>query len=505
ALSLEKALNRLRVHEESWTTLLGLLGNQDVPALHRIFKQCKRRNWSIEKLVEKIRDALAGKYHPKNYSDVEYDLATTIYELGGGATLFALHKSMFAFPCLSTLDERRQEFKLRISIGSLKMSDLFHNIKIMFEDDTPGLRRVGMSLLMDEISCDERLCYLAGTDDIAGLCEHAAEQFSSMKVGQDLEVVRAIAQAVRSGKVDVGGEVFVMAMARNDEVGYGARPIALVVVCKKKTYRHASLTIEMGRQAWRLSPYGDRLHGPIWSIASDGDPKRRPALYLHCMVRELLPTDPLFSQLVGLVGLNLWVGSGGETQDLDFKHNFKRICKCLCAREGILINNVVITKSVLASWFARLTDTDWSEDTAFSLLNNSSGAAQRINSLLSPKDAQDVPRAIKLLTVTADLRKLDNSNFDPSEQVTFHSLSLLGEMLDALVEPFINPDFSLSEQIISLVKFAFIACALFMKHEGDFMPHHLYSDLQCMVRTAIFRVAHTKNLDPSMKVFLCLL
>jgi hypothetical protein len=37
------------------------------------------------------------------------------------------------------------------------------------------------------------------------------------------------------------------------------------------------------------------------------------------------------------------------------------------------------------------------------------------------------------------------------------------------------------------------------------MPQHLYSDLQCMVRTGIFRVAHTKILDPDQKVLLCLL
>lgn len=118
---------------------------------------------------------------------------------------------------------------------------------------------------------------------------------------------------------------------------------------------------------------------------------------------------------------------------------------------------------------------------------------------------QDVPRAIKLLSITADLRNLDNSDFDPSEQKTHHALSLLGEMLDALIEPFIDPTFTISQQIMSLVKFTHLACALFLEHESDFMPQHLYGDLQCMVRTAVFRVAHTKLLDPQRKVFLCLL
>jgi hypothetical protein len=181
------------------------------------------------------------------------------------------------------------------------------------------------------------------------------------------------------------------------------------------------------------------------------------------------------------------------------------ICKCICTREGLLIDNVVVNKSLLATWLEHLTDVDWSENTIYSLLNPESSMIQRINALLSPKDMQDVPRAIKLLSLTADLRNLDTSSFDPSESNTHRALSLLGEMLDALIEPFINPDFTISEQITSLVKFSHLLCALFLKHETDFMPPHLYSDLQCMVRTAIYRVAHTKILDPELKVLLCLL
>lgn len=84
-------------------------------------------------------------------------------------------------------------------------------------------------------------------------------------------------------------------------------------------------------------------------------------------------------------------------------------------------------------------------------------------------------------------------------------LSLLSEVLEAVIEPFINPEFSISQQITSLMKISHIACALFLKHKSGFMPLHLYSDLQCMFQTAIFRVAHTKNLNPNLKVLLCLL
>ncbi|KAF8966235.1 hypothetical protein BDZ97DRAFT_1808359 [Flammula alnicola] len=83
--------------------------------------------------------------------------------------------------------------------------------------------------------------------------------------------------------------------------------------CKQGSFGDSTLVIEMLRQAWKMSLYGDRLQGFLWSIAFDGDPKRHPALYLHHMVRELPPDNPgtkrLFSLVGGFPGLNLWTGS----------------------------------------------------------------------------------------------------------------------------------------------------------------------------------------------------
>lgn len=272
-------------------------------------------------MTQKAKD---GLYHPKNYDDFEYDLATAVYELGGGAALHALHHSPFAFPACTTLLERRRELPLRITVGKPKILDMMANIEAMFKDVGPGHRKTGITLSMDEVASDGRLCYLTVTDEIVGLCEHASTELPSAKMGRNLHVMYAIAQAVREGKIHVGQEVLVAAFSRNDDKDYGARPVLIMPTCKRGSFRDAALIIEMLRQAWRLSPYGEALHGPIWSIASDGDPKRRPALYLHCMVHELTPADKVFTHVGDLPGLNLWTGAGGETQDLDYKHNFKR-------------------------------------------------------------------------------------------------------------------------------------------------------------------------------------
>jgi hypothetical protein len=156
-----------------------------------------------------------------------------------------------------------------------------------------------------------------------------------------------------------------------------------------------------------------------------------------------------------------------------------------------MIEGVNINTHLLAQWLERLSGHDWSE--------------QSIHSLLNPKDPQDVPRAVKLLCLIADLRDLDSTDFTPSEKHTHRALCLVGEAIHCLVEPFINPTLSISEQLVYLIKFAHLACTFFIRHEGSFLPGQLYGDLQCLVKSLIFKIAHSKILNPKLKVFLCLL
>ena len=90
-------------------------------------------------------------------------------------------------------------------------------------------------------------------------------------------------------------------------------------------------------------------------------------------------------------------------------------------------------------------------------LNPSSSITDAIQTLVSLKDPQEQSNSFE-----TQLRTFLN----PSERTTHRALSLLGELIDALIEPFIASEFSISQQITSLVKFAHIACALFLKHEG---------------------------------------
>jgi hypothetical protein len=66
------------------------------------------------------------------------------------------------------------------------------------------------------------------------------------------------------------------------------------------------------------------------------------------------------------------------------------ICKLFCTREGILVNRTIINKDLLWHWLEKLEGVDWADDTLFTLLNPKATTSQNLDSLLNPKDPQDV-------------------------------------------------------------------------------------------------------------------
>jgi hypothetical protein len=95
--------------------------------------------------------------------------------------------------------------------------------------------------------------------------------------------------------------------------------------CKKVSWQSAAQLLQKLIQAWKISPYGEAMHGLLLSIASDGDGTQRAALYLICMHKKLGPDDPIYKFLSELLGLNLYTGDGGLTMDFNYKHLFKRV------------------------------------------------------------------------------------------------------------------------------------------------------------------------------------
>ncbi|KAJ7113518.1 hypothetical protein C8R44DRAFT_630995, partial [Mycena epipterygia] len=158
---------------------------------------------------------------------------------------------------------------------------------------------------------------------------------------------------------------------------------------------------------------------------------------------------------------------------------------------GIAVKDVCINRDLLLHWLEKLPASDWSETS--------------IHTLLNPVDPQSVERALKLMLSIVALRELDSDDFDPSEVAEFEALCLLGEVFHYLLQPFINPDLSLSEQVTSLITFSHLICALYRQNGTAFLSNQLYGNLQAMVKNAILMVPKTRIIDGSLGVYICLL
>ncbi|KAL1673657.1 hypothetical protein EV122DRAFT_222230, partial [Schizophyllum commune] len=311
-------------------------------------------------------------------------------------------------------------------------------------------------------------------------------RLKSVRVGDDLENVKAVLAAVQDGTVHVATEVSVGAISRLDRTGYAARPVFMAPTCKKRSYQQSVELILYTLEAWNRSENGAKKYGPIFNIASDGDAIRRAALFTICMCEEVRIGHPLWEYLHELfpLGLNPRIGKNSLMSRLG-------ACTLVCSKDGMFINGLKVNPPLLHVWLECIPNRRW-PDTS-------------ILSLLQPDDAQDVPRAIKLLSLIADIRTISTDGMDPHELEEYTALCILGEMFEALILPFTEPGLSLSEQYRYLVKFSHILSALYTRNGRDFCSNQLYNDIQCMVKAAIYLIAKTRRLNPKQGVYFCLL
>ncbi|KAJ7654345.1 hypothetical protein B0H17DRAFT_1214334 [Mycena rosella] len=349
----------------------------------------------------------------------------------------------------------------------------------------------GHALMFDEIAIDPKVDYMSAIDEMAGFCLEHVSALETLVIGKDTKTVDAAVAAVNDGKVHVAHEATVGAISHLSRHDYGAKPVFIAPSCKKGGWRGMLETMQSTLEAWKHSPDGEAKHGPILTVASDGDHARRVALFMLCMHSEIVEGNPLYLLICNLLGFNRRVGKDNIVMDMDYRHEFKRICTLLCSALGMLVKNVCVNRDLLVRWFERLTNHDWSE--------------HGIENLLHPTDPQNVSRAVQLLLCIVEIRTIDKTGLDPTEEAEYEALCLLGEVLEALLQPFINPQLSLSQQITSLVTFAHLACGLYMQNGTSFMSNQLYGDLQTMVKAAIIVTARTQLLDPLLDVLICLL
>lgn len=158
----------------------------------------------------------------------------------------------------------------------------------------------------------------------------------------------------------------------------------------------------------------------------------------------------------------------------------------LRSREGLLVYTTVANKNHLRSHLVQL-----------------EGVTEKVvESLIDPADKQNVPKAVTLIQYIGKLRELDTSSYTPSHLTEHHALVTLGEVFNSFMLPFTDVQMSLSDQLISLIKYAYLTFFLYRKHGTQFMTSALYSDSQAVVKDILFCIAKQKLLDPSKPFYI---
>ncbi|TCD63849.1 hypothetical protein EIP91_004891 [Steccherinum ochraceum] len=489
-LKLSRQVNSLADKLSEYKRFVMAVATNDFPRLKQLVGQCLKQGTGISSIVSQLERCIRGVYQARGYTNNDTDISLLVLRLGGRKLLYAMAQYL-KIPSVRTLGRLTAFTRIMPSPGFPKLSEITFNIKEIFLSTLPhshqeGFKpRTGVSILWDEISQEEVACYFPHSDSVGGLCREHADGMNTRLLSFEHAV--DIARKLESGEVHYGKEASVIAIASFDDRIRGAFPIVVSPTCKAEKVDRAKEIYGFVRTGW--AAVAQQYFGIIWTFASDGDANRRKLVYEELMKHQIGPDHTLYKFLGGLAGLNLFVGDGDITGDFDWKHEIKRMARLVRTQDGMNISNTVVNMEIFTRQLNRVP--------TLSQLD--------VQRLMNPADSQDVPRAIEFLNGVYDVSQLPFEDCAVGEDVEASHVGVVGEMFAAFTQAFINPEHSITQQVILLSKYAHMAFSLFRRYRESFMPFQLYGDTQTTVKNAIFCIAKQKDMDPTMKflIYLC--
>ncbi|KAI0054409.1 hypothetical protein BV25DRAFT_1949134 [Artomyces pyxidatus] len=484
ALNLVRKVQTLFSRVSDHRRFVMALAENDVPRLRKLLQHAMTRGSSIQTITRKLADAVDGLYSARGFDLRDYDLATLVYRIGGRTLLFSMSHA-YGLPSLRALRNSFSFTHVMPTLGRISPSDIIRNIKevILKTRESAGIaKRCGVSALIDEVAIEEMAMHFKHANCVGGICWKHASLIDL--VFYTYESALNIARSIAAGTVHLGKEMTVVAIACFDGRSR-VYPILAAATCKQEDKDDMKFIFITVIESWNSA--GAAVVGPLWSFATDGDATRRAAGYDVFLKNRLSPSSPLYGVLSHMAGLNLFTGDNDVTLDFDYKHIFKRVCTLLRSPSGITLNNGrIINATSLTRYLQLLPGQD--DDS--------------VHTLLYPGDAQDVPRAVELMQGIIAIPSLTNVSADVNVIADLDAIRLLAALLDALLDPFINPDLSLSCQVRSLSKYAHLAFSLFRTHRLAFMSNQLYGDSQTMVKNVMFCIVKQQKMDPSAPFYI---
>lgn len=269
-------------------------------------------------------------------------------------------------------------------------------------------------------------------------------------------------------------------------------PLVVSPSCSTEKAGETALWLGEFIEEYHTNPSGEKRHGPIWAVATDGAANFRQMRHLLFHKRPLDRASPLGQEILKLTGLNTQVGPRGILGTCDPKHIIKRFATMLRSRaRGITVNTSVITSDLIYKALVRVGKV----------------SEERAKVLLNPTDKQNVPIAVNLIQCLMDLPAQARA-LSPSELAAtglankIDDIGFVADIFGYFMRPFIDVNMSISQQIRSLSTYAHLLTFLYRQHGSDFITTPLYADSQAVVKNIMFTAARLRLIDENLKYYI---
>ena len=474
---------RLQKKLTDYQRIVMLISQNKIAGVSRVLSVALRNGADAESICMKLHRAINGTYSPlSGWTSREFDVSFLVKAIGGPRLLYALQEAE-GYPSLSTLRRRKAIAEVSVSIGIPTNYEISENMAALLGEDgrmPPKFPKVGQVIVIDGAAIEQAIRFDFKRNHLLGLCrEHSMDVKTLIEDVQDLHTV---GDALFNAKTcHRGKDATVLGLAPITETeNYHVTPLVLSSSCKSETGEGLASWVRRVIENYREHSDGERRHGPICTLATDGESSFRKLRFILCLSETLHPDSDLSRKLSVLPGLNLQTGPHGILGTCDPKHIVKRFATMLRSPKGFTLGlHKIESGDVLKS----LRHVPMSDRNALLLLN--------------PTDKQNVPKAVNLID---DLCKLYGRNLvgvGPGEESRIKAVAFVAKVFSYFLFPFTKVEMSLSEQLQSLSTYSHLITAIYLRQGLAFMSSALFADSQAIVKHIIFTIARLQ-LEPTV-------
>ncbi|KAF8056034.1 hypothetical protein FPV67DRAFT_1457452 [Lyophyllum atratum] len=448
--------------------LVMMLSQQKIAGASTILAIGLRHGDSPEALHKKLVQAVDGVYAPRSgWTDREYDIAFLAKALGGTRLLYVLQKAE-AYPSYTTLKRKKSSWS---QTGR-----------------KPPLNAiVGQTLMIDGVALEEACRYDHGQGHILGICREHAHTVAKLLV-DDVHDIDNIANSLEQKACHHGKDGTVVALAPVTAAeNYFPVPLVLSSSCKVEKGDELAKWLCKFIDTYHVHPDGEKIHGPIRTLATDGESSFR-SMRFTLGVKEALDQDSGLGRILyRLPGFNCYTGANSLLTTCDPKHIVKRFATMIRSPKGTQIGSNTILR----------------DDFIYALTIMERVTPNQAEVLLNPADKQNVPKAVRLLqTLLHESSSAMEAATVPVFAVRVQKIYFLATIFSYFLLPFVDVGMSLSEQITSLSAYSHLITAMFLKHRTAFMNGALFADSQAIVKNIIFTIARYQLADPDLLYYI---